>query len=79
MATGLLPSLALTIPVRDIGLVVILVSLLIAVLVWPVAIVSWRGGGQAGGDRILAGAGQAGGLVREIGPQLFARSDRTLV
>jgi hypothetical protein len=43
MATGLLPSLALTIPVRDIGLVVIIVSLLIAVLVWPVAIVSWRG------------------------------------
>jgi hypothetical protein len=46
MATGLLPSLALTIPVRDdpAGIpVLLLVSLLGAVLVWPVAIVSWRG------------------------------------
>jgi hypothetical protein len=42
MATGLLPSLAVTIPLRadPVGL---LVSLLVAVLVWPVAIVSWRG------------------------------------
>ena len=46
MATGLLPSLALTIPVRDVPAVIpvpLLVSLLAAVLVWPVAIVSWRG------------------------------------
>jgi hypothetical protein len=44
-ATGLLPSLAATIPLRDpaVILVPILVSLLAAVLVWPVAIVSWRG------------------------------------
>jgi hypothetical protein len=46
VATGLLPSLAVTIPLRDVPaafLVPILVSLLAAVLVWPVAIVSWRG------------------------------------
>ncbi|MFY9934454.1 MAG: hypothetical protein WAK82_41245, partial [Streptosporangiaceae bacterium] len=46
MATGLLPSLALTIPLRDVPAdipVLLLVSLLAAVLVWPVAIVSWRG------------------------------------
>ena len=45
MATALLPSLA-TIPLRDVPaaiLVAILVSLLAAVLVWPVAILSWRG------------------------------------
>jgi hypothetical protein len=75
VAAGLLPSLAVTIPLPDdlaSFLVPMLVILLVAVLVWPVAIVSWRGRGQAGGDRILAGAGQAGGLVREIGPQWFA-------
>jgi hypothetical protein len=46
VATGLLPSLAATIPLRDVPavfLVPTLVSLLAAVLVWPVAIVSWRG------------------------------------
>ena len=45
VATALLPSLA-TIPLRDVPAVLpvpILVSLLAAVLVWPVAIVSWRG------------------------------------
>ena len=45
VATALLPSLA-TIPLRDVPAVFpvpILVSLLAAVLVWPVAIVSWRG------------------------------------
>jgi len=42
MATGLLPSLAVTIPLRD-DPVSLLVSLLVAVLVWPVAIVAWRG------------------------------------
>jgi hypothetical protein len=45
VATALLPSLA-TIPLRDVPAVIpvaILVSLLAAVLVWPVAIVSWRG------------------------------------
>ena len=45
MATALLPSLA-TIPLRDVPAVIlvpILVSLLAAVLVWPVAILSWRG------------------------------------
>ena len=46
VATGLLPSLAVSIPLRDVPavfLVPMLVSLLAAVLVWPVAIVSWRG------------------------------------
>jgi hypothetical protein len=44
-ATGLLPSLAVAIPLRvpAVILVPMLVSLLVAVLVWPVAIVSWRG------------------------------------
>ena len=44
MATGLLPSLALTspIPLPDVPVVfLMLVSPLAAVLVWPVAIVSW--------------------------------------
>jgi hypothetical protein len=44
VATGLLPSLALTIPLphdRAVFLVPLLVSLLAAVLVWPVAIISW--------------------------------------
>ena len=46
VATGLLPSLAVTIPLRDDPAVIpvlLLVSLLGAVLVWPGAIVSWRG------------------------------------
>ena len=60
VATGLLPSLALaTIPLRDVPAVILvpsLVSLFAAVLVWPVAIVSWRGraerrGRLAGPDR----------------------------
>jgi hypothetical protein len=45
VATGLLPSLA-AIPLRDVPAVIlvpVLVSLLAAVLVWPVAILSWRG------------------------------------
>jgi hypothetical protein len=58
VATGLLPSLAVTIPLRDVPAVFpvpLLVSLLIAVLVWPVAIVSWRGRGRAERRRRLAG------------------------
>jgi hypothetical protein len=46
VATGLLPSLAVTLPLLDVAAgipVLLLVSLLAAVLVWPVAIVSWRG------------------------------------
>jgi hypothetical protein len=43
VAAGVLPSLAVAIPVPELGLVVVLVSLLVAVLVWPVAIASWRG------------------------------------
>jgi hypothetical protein len=56
VATGLLPSLALvTIPLRDVPAVILvptLVSLLAAALVWPVAIISWRG--RAGSRRRLA-------------------------
>ena len=55
VATGLLPSLAVTIPLRGdpaVFLVPVLVSLLAAVLVWPVAIVSWRG--RVGGHRARA-------------------------
>jgi len=54
MAAGLLPSLAVTLPVRELYLVIVLVSLLAAVLVWPVAIVSWRGRGRAERRRPLA-------------------------
>ena len=46
VAAGLLPTLAVTIPLREVPAVFpvpVLVSLLAAVLVWPVAIVSWRG------------------------------------
>ena len=46
MATGLLPSLATTIPLRDVPAVILMpltVILLGNVLVWPVAILSWRG------------------------------------
>jgi len=46
MATGLLPSLATTIPLSDVPAVILVpltVSLLGNVLVWPVAILSWRG------------------------------------
>ena len=46
VATGLLPSLAVTIPLPDVPggiLVPLLVGPLAAVLVWPVAIVSWGG------------------------------------
>ena len=48
MATGLLPSLALTIPLPDVPAAIVVI-LLAAVLVWPVAIVSWRGGRNAAG------------------------------
>jgi hypothetical protein len=44
VATGLLPSLAATVPSRLYGgLAAWLVILVVAVLVWPVAIVSWLG------------------------------------
>ncbi|HEV3291861.1 MAG TPA: hypothetical protein VG123_23015, partial [Streptosporangiaceae bacterium] len=47
VAAGLLPpSLAVAIPLRDVPAVFpvpVLVSLFAAVLVWPVAIISWRG------------------------------------
>jgi hypothetical protein len=47
VATGLLPTLAITIPLSGYpggwDLVPLLVILLVAVLVWPVAIVSWLG------------------------------------
>jgi hypothetical protein len=47
VATGLLPSLAFTIPIPiplpDVPAVFLVPMLLAAVLVWPVAILSWRG------------------------------------
>jgi hypothetical protein len=46
VATGLLVNLASTVPLEGdllAYLVPLLVSLLVAVLVWPVAIASWRG------------------------------------
>ena len=57
VATGLLPSLSLAVTIPLLGVpaawpVPILVSLLAAVLVWPVAIVSWRG--RAERRRLLA-------------------------
>jgi len=72
VATGLLPSLAVTLPLRDFTaatLVLFLVSLLAAVLVWPVAIVSWRGGVW----RVAIVSWR--GRVRQA--VLYARSDRS--
>jgi hypothetical protein len=43
LAAGLLPSLVLAIPVLNESLAYVLVILVVAVLVWPVAIVSWLG------------------------------------
>jgi hypothetical protein len=68
-ATGLLPSLAVAIPLRELGLVVILVILLVAVLVWPVAIVSWRG--RVRRVAIVSWRGRVRQAV------LFVRSDRS--
>ncbi len=71
-ATGLLPTLAVTIPLRNVPavfLVPILVSLLVAVLVWPVAIVSWRGR-----VRRVATVSWRGRVRQAV---LFARSDRS--
>ena len=75
MATGLLPSLALTIPVRDVPAVIpvlLLVSLLGAVLVWPVAIVSWRERAER-----RAAAGRAG-LGRLAGRAIPTRRDQPM-
>jgi hypothetical protein len=72
MATGLLPSLAVAIPLRDVPaaiLVPMLVSLLVAVLVWPVAIVSWRG--RVRRVAIVSWRGRVRQAV------LFVRSDRS--
>jgi hypothetical protein len=72
VATGLLPSLAVTLPLRDFTaatLVLFLVSLLAAVLVWPVAIVSWRG--RVRRVAIVAWRGRVRQAV------LYARSDRS--
>jgi hypothetical protein len=69
VATGLLPSLAVTLPLRELGTVVVLVSLLVAVLVWPVAIVSWRGR-----FRRVAIVSWRGRVRQAV---LYARSDRS--
>jgi hypothetical protein len=72
VAAGVLPSLAGTIPPRDFPadiLVPLLVSLLGAVLVWPVAILSWRG--RVRRVAIVSWRGRVRQAV------LFARSDRS--
>jgi hypothetical protein len=72
VATGLLPSLAVTIPLPDdpAGFPVpLLVILLAAVLVWPVAIVSWRG--RVRRVAIVSWRGRVRQAV------LYARSDRS--
>jgi hypothetical protein len=68
VATGLLPTLAVSIPLRDVP-VPVLVSLLAAVLVWPVAIVSWRG--RVRRVAIVSWRGRVRQAV------LFVRSDRS--
>jgi hypothetical protein len=71
-ATGLLPGLAVAIPLRDVPagiLVPVLVSLLAAVLVWPAAIVSWRG--RVRQAAIVSWRGRVRQAV------LFVRSDRS--
>jgi hypothetical protein len=72
VGTGLLPSLAVAIPLRDFPagiLAPILVSLLVAVLVWPAAIVSWRG--RVRQAAIVSWRGRVRQAV------LFVRSDRS--
>jgi hypothetical protein len=72
VATGLLPSLAVAIPLRDEPagfLVSMIVILLVAVLVWPVAIVSWRGR-----VRRMAIVSWRGRVRQAV---LFVRSDRS--
>ncbi len=63
IGTGLLPSLALTIPVLYRGLAGVLVILAVAVLVWPVAIVSWLGRARRAG---LAPGGMLRGLILHL-------------
>jgi hypothetical protein len=67
-ATGLLPSLAVAIPLRD-PAVILVPMLLVAVLVWPVAIVSWRG--RVRRVAIVSWRGRVRQAV------LFVRSDRS--
>ena len=72
VAPGLLPSLAVAIPLRDEPagfLVSMIVILLVAVLVWPVAIVSWRGR-----VRRMAIVSWRGRVRQAV---LFVRSDRS--
>jgi hypothetical protein len=78
VATGLLPSLAVTIPLRgDPALIlVLLVILLGAVLVWPVAILSWRGrvrGHRAQATTSAGVPGVRGDVPRNRVPDLRAR------
>jgi hypothetical protein len=63
VAAGLLPSLVLTIPVLYGSLADVLVILVVAVLVWPVAIVSWLGQVRRAG---LAPRGKLRGLILHL-------------
>ena len=68
VATGLLPSLAATLPYSlSGGLAYVLVILVVAVLVWPVAIVSWLGRVRRAG---LTPLGELRGLI------LYLRGNR---
>jgi hypothetical protein len=63
VAAGLLPSLVLAIPVSSVGLAYVLVILVVAVLVWPVAIVSWLGRVRRAG---LTPRGELRGLIGHL-------------
>ena len=63
VAAGLLPSLVLAIPVSSVGLAYVLVILVVAVLVWPVAIVSWLGRVRRAG---LTPRGELRGLTSHL-------------
>jgi hypothetical protein len=83
IGTGLLPSLALTIPVLYRGLAGVLVILAVAALLWPVAIVSWLGRARRAGwgprgmlrGLVLHLRGNGGGTV--AGPARLVELART--
>ena len=63
VAAGLLPSLVLAIPVSSVGLAYVIVILVVAVLVWPVAILSWLGRVRRAG---LAPRSELRGLIGHL-------------
>jgi len=77
VAAGLLPSLVLIIPALYDSLADVLVILVVAVLVWPVAIVSWLGRVRRAG---LTPRGELRGLIPHLrnGGGTAAGPDRLL-